>query len=717
MLDFKEGFWQIVLDNTSFELCTLNAPFGCYKFNRFGICSALEVFQKQNCKLFGDIPGVEIYFDDLIIGGKTREEHDEILLKVLERAKSCNVKFNPDKFQFRVNEVKYMGLIISKEGIRADPGHVKAINELEKPTCKRDIKRLLGMINFLSKFLPNVSSVTAPLRELLKNNVEFQWNHEQENSFVNIKKLISSAPVLKVFNPLLPITIQCDSSKDGLGACLLQEGHPVSFASRSLSDSEVNYAQIEKELLAIVFAFEKFHNLLYGHTVLVESDHKPLTSIVQKPIGKITTRLQRMLLKLLKYDFTIKFVPGSQMYLADTLSRASLKEVGAEDPEMLNMVHSVVKHLPMSENRLSQFQKAIQQDKVLKLVYEYCIKGWPKSIKKVPEDLKHYYELRNDLYIECELLMLKDKIVVPAGLREEMLKLIHKGHFGIEKCKARGREIMYWPKMSSDIESTVSKCEVCDRFKKANVKEPLLSHTIPMRPFQKIGLDVMEFRNVNYLVIIDYFSKWIEVEKLTTKTITEIKQKLKICFSRYGIPSQIVSDNSPFNSYEFKEFAKDWDFDCVFVSPRFPQSNGLAERAVGIVKAIFKKAFDDHKEWVIGLMEYRNTPISGLNLSPAQMLYNRRLKTKLPMSAKLLNPEIFTDLEKKFNIIQKRQNYYYDRSSYKLKSLEPGKDILAFNFATKIWEPAEIVSKYKNPRAYVIGNSSEEVLVEQKHLR
>ena len=156
---------------------------------------------------------------------------------------------------------------------------------------------------------------------------------------------------------------------------------------------------------------------------------------------------------------------------------------------------------------------------------------------------------------------------------------------------------------------------------------------------------------------------------------------------------------------------------CAFVSPRFPQSNGLAERAVGIVKAIFKKAFDDHKEWVIGLMEYRNTPISGLNLSPAQMLYNRRLKTKLPMSPKLLNPEIFTDLEKKFNIIQKRQKYYYDRGSYKLKSLEPGKNILAFNFATKIWEPAEIVSKYKNPRAYVIGNSSEEVLVEQKHLR
>ncbi|GBN51254.1 Retrovirus-related Pol polyprotein from transposon 17.6 [Araneus ventricosus] len=138
-----------------------------------------------------------------------------------------------------------MGLLVSKDGIKADPSHVRAINEIEKPTSKNDIKRLLGMVNFLSKFIPNVSAVTSPLRVLLKKDMEFQWNHEQETSFEEIKRLISSTPVLKVFNDSLPITIQCDSSKDGLGACLLQEGHPVSFASRSLIDCEKNYAQIE----------------------------------------------------------------------------------------------------------------------------------------------------------------------------------------------------------------------------------------------------------------------------------------------------------------------------------------------------------------------------------------------------------------------------------------------------------------------------------------
>ncbi|GBM78829.1 Retrovirus-related Pol polyprotein from transposon 17.6 [Araneus ventricosus] len=293
----------------------------------------------------------------LIIAGKNREEHDKILLEVLERAKENNIKFNPNKFQFRIEEVKYMDLLVSKDGIKADPSHVRAINEIEKPT------------------------ITSLLRVLLKKDIEFQWNHEQETSFEEIKRLISSTPVLKVFNDSLPITIQCDSSKDGLGACLLQERHPVSFASRSLTDCEKNYAQIEKELLAIVFSFEKYHNLVYGHKVLVESDHQPLTSIVQKLIGKITTRLQRMLLKLLKYiyDFTIKYVPGSQMYLADTLSRASMKETGGDDLEMFNVVHSVSKLLPMSESRFKQFQKATEEDKELQMLFEYFKKGWPEK--------------------------------------------------------------------------------------------------------------------------------------------------------------------------------------------------------------------------------------------------------------------------------------------------------------------------------------------------
>lgn len=704
VLDLKDGFWQIPLDDVSSELCTFNSPFGRYRFKRmpFGIASAPEVFQKRNQNLFGDIPGVEVYFDDIIVTGSTLKEHDDILIKVLERAKMKNVKFNKDKFQYRISEVKYMGHIISKEGIKADPDQVKAIKKMEAPSSKADVRRLLGMLNFLSKFIPNLSKVTAPLRNLLKNDVEFSWDCEQELAFKNIKSLLSTTPVLKVFNSSSPIVIQCDSSKDGLGTCLIQDGHPVSFVSRSLTETEKNYAQIEKELLAIVFSFERFHNFVYGRKVTVQSDHKPLLAIVNKPISKISTRLQRMLLKLLKYEFSIQYIPGSQMYLADTLSRAFIKDKVKDDPEMVNMVHVIAKHLPISESRMTQFKKALQDDIVLQTVVNYCLEGWPKTVKAVPVNTRHYFKIKNDLQIEEGLLFLNNKIVVPKALRKDMLTLIHEAHFGIEKCKNRARELMYWPGMSRDIEDTVLKCTVCEKFKKTNTKEPLHPHAIPERPFEKIGIDLMEFRNVHYLVLIDYYSKWIEIEKVNNKSINEIKQKLKLLFAKFGIPCIIVSDNSPFNSFEFKSFAKEWDFECVFVSPRYPQSNGMVERAVGISKLILKKAHEEGKDGIISLMEYRNTPISGLGLSPAQLFFNRRLRTKLPISSKLLNAEIFKNINAKLRDRQKKQKYYYDKTSSNLKPLQPGETVYVQNEKNKTWEIAKVVAKDKNPRAYIV---------------
>ncbi|GFY09033.1 transposon Tf2-6 polyprotein [Trichonephila clavipes] len=152
----------------------------------FGIVSTLEVFQKRNQKLFGDIEGVEIYFDDIIVVGCDEDSHDAIMSRVLERAKLLNIKFNPDKLQYRVSEVKYVGQIISKSGIKPDPDHIKAIVEMPTPKSKTEVRILLGMMNFLSKFTPNVSKVTAPLREIIHENVEFNWGKEQELSFVNI---------------------------------------------------------------------------------------------------------------------------------------------------------------------------------------------------------------------------------------------------------------------------------------------------------------------------------------------------------------------------------------------------------------------------------------------------------------------------------------------------------------------------------------------------
>ena len=180
------------------------------------------------------------------------------------------------------------------------------------------------MINFLAAHIPNMSSITAPLRSLLKSDILFIWGPEHQAALAKVKEVLSSAPVLHYFDPTVVSTIQADASQSGLEACLLQKGKAIAYASRSLSPSECNYAQIEKELLAIVFACNKFHQYIYGFPTKIQSDHKPLESTMLKPLHKVSPRLQRMRLKLQKYDLAVQYTKGKELYIADTLSRAYL---------------------------------------------------------------------------------------------------------------------------------------------------------------------------------------------------------------------------------------------------------------------------------------------------------------------------------------------------------------------------------------------------------
>ncbi|GFW02860.1 uncharacterized protein K02A2.6 [Trichonephila clavipes] len=195
-------------------------------------------------------------------------------------------------------------------------------------------------------------------------------------------------------------------------------------------------------------------------------------------------------------------------------------------------------------------------------------------------------------------------------MRKDMLQLIHEAHFGIEKCMKRAREIMYWPGMISDIETLVSQCVICEKFKKAHSKESLKPHAIPYTPFEMIGVDILDLGNTSYLDVIDYFAKWIEIAELVNKSADEVIVKRKTIFSRFGVPNIVVSDNIPFNSYTYKKFANDWDFDYAFINPHYCPSNGMVEKAVGISKSIIKRAREDRLDYLVGSMEYRNIPVA-----------------------------------------------------------------------------------------------------------
>ncbi|KAI2646673.1 Retrovirus-related Pol polyprotein from transposon 17.6 [Labeo rohita] len=258
----------------------------------------------------------------MIVAAATEQEHDVIVAKIMERAEKHNVKFNPDKIQFKVNNVHFMGHVITPQGVKADDGKIQAVVSMPAPMDRQALQRLLGMIRYLAPFIRGEASLTVPLRQLLRKDIAFQWQSEHDETLCALKTALTNTPVLRYYEPNTALTIQTDASKDGLGSCLLQEGQPIAYASRALTDTEKNYAQIEKELLAIVFSTIKFHQYVYGRSVNVQSDHKPLEAIFKKPLSKAPARLQRMLLQLQKYDLIVQYTPGKDMLIADTLSRA-----------------------------------------------------------------------------------------------------------------------------------------------------------------------------------------------------------------------------------------------------------------------------------------------------------------------------------------------------------------------------------------------------------
>lgn len=720
VLDMKDGFFQIPLEQSSTYLCVFNTPFGRYKMERlpFGLSSSPEIFQRENMKIFSDIPGVQVYFDDIIVAASTEEEHDRILNTVVKRALEYGVRFNPIKLQYKVSSVNYLGLVFSNDGLQPDKKHVESIMSIKEPQNKKSLQKFLGVITFLHKFIPHMSTVAAPLRDLLKKDALWCWNTEHQNAFDNLKKLVSNAPTLKFFDPSEQIVVQSDASKDGLGACLLQKGRPVAFVSRSLTAAEKRYSMVEKELLGICFAVRKFHQFIYGHDIICETDHKPLVSIVRKDIHKCTNRIQRLLLKLLIYRLDVRYLPGSFMYISDFLSRNFVTDNVTDDPDMYDVVHTVMleDYLPISKEKLHVFRNETGNDPILRQVLE-CLHNddWDiaKNCNLTSEySVKHYHKIRDQLHTKNGILFVNDKIVVPSSLYADMLTQIHgEAHLGVVKSKIRARKLLYWPGMSTMIDNFVKKCNVCEKYQRSNSKEPLISHEIPELPFYKIAIDIAEYAGDSYLIVVDYLSKWLEIILLKNKTADEIIFCLKVLFSTHGIPKYIVCDNNPFNSYKFENFANDYNFEIIHSSPHYHQSNGLCERGVGIAKGILKKC-NDRKDIYAALLEYRSSPVSGLKLSPAEILMGRSLRTNIPTVVDHLKPKlVYKDARKQLVNNQTQIKNYYDQSAKSRSPFIPGQNITLQNPRTKQWEHGKIVNVNKTPRSYFVKNESDRTYV------
>jgi hypothetical protein len=720
ILDQKDSYWQVQLDEESQLLCTFNTPFGRYAFCRlpFGIACASDALQKCAYKTFGDIPGVYLIADDMLIAAENEQQHDVILRQVLDRARSNGVRFNLQKVQFKQEQVTYLGRKLGADGVRPDPQKVAAITNMPIPKDKPAVQRLLGLVNFLHSFIPNLSTITAPLRSLLKKGTAWYWSHEHQRAVEKIKEILTAKPVLALYDANKPLSIQCDSSMSGLGACILQDNKPVAYASRALSEAETRYSNIEREMLSILFATQSFHHYIYGRAMVkVQSDHKPLESIFVKALHKASPRLQMMMLKMMKYSLEVRYTPGSKMYVADTLSRAHLPMQSSAGLETVR-IHAVTESVPASSQKLQEIRSATANDSELQKLVTYVTNGWPKYQGDIANAVKPYWAIRDEIHVEEGIVFLGDRLIVPTSLRQSMLLRLHEGHLGVNKCKARAADVLYWPNINEEIQITVAKCSTCATYRRRNTKEPLIPHSVPKRPWEKLGADIFEFGGKDYLLIVDYFSKYPEVLPLPNKTAQSVINCLKIVLSRHGLCDVLIADNMPFGSYKLQEFAKEWDFQIVTSSPRYPQSNGQTEKFVGTIKSLFRKAKHEHKDPLMSLLVYRNTPISGLPYSPAQLLMSRALKDRLPRTPDMLQPAVAADGRELLKKRQQQMKNCYDKGAHHrpLPDIGDSVRIRTDDAGAKTWQPAKVIAKDATPRSYIVATDDGQLRRNSRHI-
>ncbi|RXN04213.1 Retrovirus-related Pol poly from transposon [Labeo rohita] len=439
LLDAESGFWQIPLERESAKLTTFITPFGRYFFHRlpFGISSAPEIFQREMNNLLRDHEGTAAYMDDIIVYGETQEVHDRRLQRVLKTLSDAGLKLNEDKCLLRQTQLRFLGHVIDSHGVRPDKEKVAAIMNVLPPQNVTEVKRILGMVHYLGRYIPGLAEITRPLNDLLKAGTAWTWSHAQEQALIRIKQLLSEAPILSFFDMNKPTIVSADASSYGLGGVLFQQHdgclRPIAYCSRTLTDTEARYAQIEKECLSVVWACEKFSKYLYGlDSFVIHTDHKPLIPLINsKEIDMVPLRCQRLLIRLMKFNAKAEFVPGKLLVVADTLSRhpSPTPQLGSVEltDDITALEESTRAAWPMSRSRLCEVVESTQADSELQAVMRYVKQGWPKYPSQLPEYVKPYYAVRDMLSVCHDLLIYSDRIIIPSSMRAEVKRKLHEG--------------------------------------------------------------------------------------------------------------------------------------------------------------------------------------------------------------------------------------------------------------------------------------------------
>jgi transposase InsO family protein len=713
-LDLKNAYHQLELDKASRSITTFSTHVGLRRFKRlsYGINSASEKFQQVLSHVISDIQGAMNISDDIIVHGKSQKQHDQALLAILQKIVACNLTLNKSKCAFNRTSVEFYGFVFSGKGVSPDPHKVEALFEMPEPKTKQEVQSLLGMVNYSARFIPDYSTVTEPIRKLTRKDSTFLWGTEQQEAFERLKFVLAQNPVLAYFDTNARTEVVCDASPVGIGAMLVQcdkNDNPrvVAYGSRSLTDVEQRYSQIEREALAVVWSCEHFHLYTYGQHITVVTDHQPLLGMYGSTKAKLPARLERWALRLQLYDYDLVYRKGKDNP-ADYLSRhprAQSKPSSREQQISEEYVSFVTRESMPKAMTLEQVQNETLKDSTLQTVMDLVYNGQWHRLSKVQTNYKTlllFRNVRNQLTVNLEdgILLKGGRIVLPFSLQELAVDLAHEGHQGINKTKALLREKVWFPGIDGLVLRKVEHCGACKANEKKPKREPLCMTRLPKGPWQEVSADFCgPFPQGDYILVVqDDYSRYPEVDTLTSTSAAATIPKFNRMFATHGIPEVVRTDNgSPFQSKEFHDFAGEQGFKHRKVTPRWPEANGQAESFMKPLGKVCKAAQLEGKPWKSEmysfLRNYRATPHCSTGEAPAKVLFGRSIKTKLPQVWPVLSDQ---DIRSRDTVAKAKMKANAEhRRNIHISRVMPGDTVLIKNDKSGKLEPNFSANPYQ----------------------
>ena len=636
-IDLSQAFLQLPLDDNSKQYTVINTPAGLYQFNYlpFGLTASPGIFQSFLSKALSHIDNIIVYQDDVLVLNESLDSHKVTLRKVLLALQEHGIKMNANKCKFLCDSVDYLGHVFDKSGVHPNPNKIRSILEAPEPKNVRQTQAFIGLCNYYSRFIPEFSQAMSPLYSLLKKDSKFHWGCAQQQSFDAVKQRFKSYPILQHYNPDNQLKLETDASSYGIGAVLLTRPNsnapwlPIQFASRTSNCHEINYSNIEREALSVIFGLQKFRNYLLGSKFTISNDQKPLNKLFAKDKSVPTScssRILRWSLILSQYNYTFEYSRGKDNVNSDCLSRLPLPDsvTVCEPYEIVCTLNSLDNHFVT----VNDIAAHTDQDTNLLILKRYIRTGFPERLND--PFFSKFKSINHDLTICRGCIMYQNRVFVPETLRCKVLDLFHENHPGVVAMKSLTRSLIWYPGLDKDVQSLVLNCKICQavRSKPANSN---ITWPTPTHSWSRIHIDHFSFENITCLIVVDALTKYIEVEIVSSTSTRDTIDALSLIFSRHGLPDTLVSDNaSCFTSFEFTSFLSTNVIKHLTPPPYSPASNGQAERGVRVIKEMLKKSHSDYsfkRRLSKVLLQYRSLPHNTTQIAPAVALNKRKLIT------------------------------------------------------------------------------------------